>query len=90
MMAIEHNVDIVTVTGHWMSEMDLKTYQLQGYRLSCFWREVGSHGGSAILCGKDVDVTEICDIRTQSISGVFEYCAVLVSFQSMELLIITI
>lgn len=62
---------------HWKSSTQLQNYVLQNFKLvSCFCRDEGAHGGSAIFLRNDIKFRDRCDIVNLSTVGVCEVASV--------------
>lgn len=73
----DNKCSVLTVTEHWKSNEQLKSYKLNNYKLAAkFCREAGTHGGAAVYCLEELPTKVRSDINALGESYTFECAAV--------------
>jgi len=78
MLATEHsNINILCFTEHWLSEVQLKVLNIEGFRLvSSFSRSHSASGGSCIFIRNTIETKDVNYLRDLGKENVFEISAI--------------
>lgn len=71
------NVDVICISEHFMKKGQEGFLNINNYSLAaCFCRYDSKRGGTCILVSNNCEFQEITEIRSISLTNVFECCAV--------------
>ena len=79
-----NNADILCLSEHWLSELQVSTINISGYNMnSSYCRKNFSHGGTIIWTKEGLESMEIDEIKHLSVDRDFECCGIFLKRYSL-------
>lgn len=79
-LLVEEDIDVVTVSEHWLDSESMSVFQIDNYRVAGYSVRTDRKGGGTLILVRDkYEVVDIPEVRNYTIESHIELCAVDVS-----------